>query len=150
GRKPQRRLGPAVSSARDELGVVGSPLVGIPGLLEQLAPGGHVGAAAEQGTALAFGHAAPNPELDPVVEGVREALGTDDAATADQLGPVLRRPLNKQLVRIRLLARGAGSPVSDPHVVQLLLIVTASGGSSPRVAFHYRSGPGAVAPVPVA
>src|SRR5215469_4972426 len=128
--------GRTTSSRSDELGVLGGALVGIPGVLKQLSPGGHVWTAAKQGPALALGHAAPDTELDPVVEGVREALGTDDAATADQLGPVLRRPLNKQLVRIRLLARGAGSPVSDPHVVQLLLIVTASGGSSRRVAFH--------------
>src|SRR5215471_10132493 len=119
---------PAPSSRGDELGVLGSALVGVPGVLKQFAPGGHVGTAAKQGPALAFGHAAPDTELDPVVESVREALGTDDAATADQLGPVLRRPLNEQFVRVRFLARGAGGPVSDPHVVPLLLIVTPLGG----------------------
>src|SRR5690349_17945782 len=83
----------AVSSTGDELGVVGGALVGVPGVLEQLPPGGDVRTAAEQGAAFALGHAAPHPELDAVVQCVREAFGADDTATADQLGPVLRRPL---------------------------------------------------------
>ena len=92
--------------------------------LEQFPPRRDVRAAAQQRAALTLGHPAPHAELDPVVEGVSEALGPDGAAPADQLGPVLRRPLNEELVRVRALARGAGSPVRDPHVAQLLLIVT--------------------------
>ena len=85
-------------------------------------------AAPEQRTALPLGHPAPHAELDPVVQRVREALGADGAAAADQLGPVLRRALDEKLVRVRSLARGAGGPVRDPHVAQLLLIVTPAWG----------------------
>src|SRR6266581_877386 len=120
-------------SAGDQL--VAGALVLVARVLEQVAPGNHVRPAAEQRTPLTLGHAAPHTELNPVVECVREALGPDGAAAADQLGPVLRRPLNEELVRVRSLARGAGGPVRDPHLAQLLLIVTpaprASGSEPP-------------------
>ena len=101
------------------------------------------GPAAEQRTPLTLGHAAPHAELDPVVERVGEALGPDGAAAADQLGPVLRRPLNEELVRVRSLARGAGGPVRDPHVAQLLLIVTPARGR--HAGWRSLAGPGATA-----
>ena len=93
-----------------------APLVLVTGALQQLAPRRHVGAAAEQRPALALGHATPDAELDAVVQRIGQALGADSAAAADQLGPVLRRALNEELVRISSLARGAGGPVRDPHV----------------------------------
>src|SRR5215472_18086426 len=45
-------------------------LVLIPGTFEQLAPGDHVGPAPQQRAALTLGHAAPDAELDAVVERV--------------------------------------------------------------------------------
>ena len=41
---------------------------------EELGPGNHLGVLLEQGAALAFGHAAPDAELDAVVEGVGAAF----------------------------------------------------------------------------
>ena len=83
----------------DELGVGklvgGDALVLVPGALQELAPRHDVGPAPEQRAPLPLGHAAPHPELDPVVERVREALGPNRAAAADQFGPVLRCPLNE-------------------------------------------------------
>ena len=75
-------------------------LVVVAGGLEQLPPGRHVGPAAEQRTALTLGHAAPDAELDAVVEGVGQALRADRAAHADGLGAVLRGPLDEQRVGV--------------------------------------------------
>src|SRR5262245_1401038 len=122
--------------AGDEL--AGNALVLVPGALEQLAPGDDVGPAPEQSAPLALGHAAPDAKLDSVVERVRQAFRADGAAAADQLGPVLRRALNEELVRVSSLARGARGPIRDPHVAQLLLIVTPTKGSSRRVALLLR------------
>src|SRR5215471_2234713 len=120
-------------SAGDQL-VFRLALVLVAGLLKQIPPGGDIGAAAQQRAPLPLGHAAPDTELDAVVQGIGQALGPHDAATADQLGPVLCRTLDEKLVWVRLLARGTTGPVSDPHVVQLLLIVTPSRGRHARTA----------------
>src|SRR5580700_9027831 len=106
---------------RGLLVIVRGPLVLVTGVLQQLAPRRHVGAAAEQRPALALSHAAPDAELDAVVQRIGQALGADSAAAADQLGPILRRTLDKELVRVSPLACGAGGPVCDPHVGPLLL-----------------------------
>src|ERR1022692_4402245 len=113
-------------------------LVLVPRVLEHFTPGDDIGPPPQQRAPLTFGHAAPYAELDPVVECVGQALGADGAAPADQLGPVLRRALDEELVRVRSLARGARGPIRDPHVAQLLLIVTPAGGSSRRVALSLR------------
>src|SRR5215469_15697187 len=106
----------------------------VPRVLQQIAPRADVWPTAEQRTALPFGHTAPDTELDPVIESVSKALCPHLAAAADQLGPVLRRALDEKLVRVSSLARGTRSPVRDPHVAQLPLIVTPAGGLiTPRV-----------------
>src|SRR6516165_10633892 len=91
-------------------------LVTVAGRLEQFAPRLDVRPAAQQSAALAFGHSAPDAELNSVVERVRKALGADRAAPADELGAVLGSTLDKQLVRVGPLAGGACGPVGDPHV----------------------------------
>src|SRR5262245_42796904 len=126
-------------SAGDQL-VFRPALVLVAGLLEKIPPGGDVGAAAQQGAPLTLGHAAPDTELDAVVQGIGQTLRPHGAATADQLGPVLCRTLDEKLVWVRLLARGTTGPVSDPHVVQLLLIVTPSRGRHARTALTHGSG----------
>src|SRR3979490_2480074 len=103
------------SGARDEF-VDALALVVVTGTLEQFAPRRDIGPAAQQSAALAFGHSAPDAELDPVVERVRKALGTDRAAPADELGAVLGSTLDEELVRVGPLAGGACGPVGDPHV----------------------------------
>src|SRR5260370_79008 len=84
--------------------------------LKQLAPRGHFGPAAQERTPLPLGHPTPDTELDSVVERIRKALRANRAAPADQLGAILRRALDEQLVRVSSLACGACGPVSDPHV----------------------------------
>ena len=81
-------------------------------------PGGHLdfGESPEQCAALPFGHAAPDPELDPVIEGVGKALGTDRASPADQLRPVLGRSLHEQRIGVRISAGRTGGPIRNPHV----------------------------------
>jgi hypothetical protein len=91
-------------------------LVTIASLLQQLAPGLHVGPPPQQRTPLPLGHSAPDTELDAVVQCVGQAFGSHLAAPADQLGPVLRCALDKKLVRVGSFAGGACGPVSDPHV----------------------------------
>ena len=116
--RPSRRGGQAeraISSRRALLLGLG-PLVLLLGGLQQLTPRRDVGPPAQQRATLALGHAAPDTELDPVVEGVREALGAHRAATADQLRPVLRGALHEQRVGIRVTAGGAGGPIRDPHL----------------------------------
>ena len=84
------------------------------GGLEQVAPRGDIRATTKQGATLTLGHAAPDAELDAVVEGVGEALGADLAADADGLRPVLSRPLDEQGVRIG----GAAGRLSGPIGVE--------------------------------
>ncbi len=54
----------------------------------------------EQGTTLTFGHAAPDPELDTVVEGVGTAFGDHRAVPADDRGFALSGTADEELVRI--------------------------------------------------
>src|SRR5580658_2293909 len=120
-------------SAGDEL--VAAALVMVASVLQQIAPGGDVGPAAQQCAALPLGHASPHTKLNAIVEGVGEALGPHRAATADQLGPVLRRALDEELVRVSSLTRGTRSPVRDPHLAQLLRSSRPGAGDHARVAF---------------
>src|SRR5687767_13582596 len=96
----------------------GRDVVGLRGL-EQETPGGHVGALAEQGTALALGHATPDPPLDLVVQRLSEALGAHGAPGAQLLSTVLSGAPDEQLVRAGLVAQGLGGPVLVPSHVRV-------------------------------
>ena len=102
-------------SAGHEL-VDGLPLVLVTRPLEQFAPRGHFGPPTQERTPLPLGHPTPDTELDSVVERIRKALRANRATPADQLGAILRRALDEQLVRVGSLACGACGPVIDPHV----------------------------------
>jgi hypothetical protein len=54
----------------------------------------------EQRAPLSFGHAAPDAELDLVVECVGEAFGFDRAIAAHRGGFALRRAANEEFVGI--------------------------------------------------
>src|SRR5262245_50311951 len=66
--------------------------------LEHPPPARHLGVAAQQRPTLPFGHATPHAELDPVVQGVGEALVAHRAPPADPLRHVLLRALDEQRV----------------------------------------------------
>ena len=61
---------------------------------------------AQQGSALALGHPAPDAPLDLVVESLGEALGAHRAPGAQLLGLVLLRSTDEQLVGLLPTARG--------------------------------------------
>src|SRR5215212_7876376 len=87
------------STGRDELlGAV--LLVAVHRGLEHLAPAGDLRVPAQQRPALPLRHAAPHPELDPVVEGICEALVPDRATAADPLRHVLFGALNEERVGV--------------------------------------------------
>ena len=133
---PQRRV---------RRGVVGA------GLLEQAGPGPHVRPALEQGPALALGHPAPHAVLDPVVEGVGQALGAHDAALADDLGLVLGGPLHEQLVGVAGAARAPVVPVLH-HVPPATRPPVAAQALLPGVAAGWDlslKGTGTCAPAPI-
>jgi hypothetical protein len=54
----------------------------------------------EQRAPLAFGHAAPDAELDLIVERVGEAFGFDRTISAQRGGFPLRRAANEEFVGI--------------------------------------------------
>src|SRR6201996_5096496 len=120
---PANQISASGSTRHQVVHVVYVLLVAVTSLLQQLAPGLHVGAPAKQRTALPLGHAAPDAELNAVVQCVGQAFGPHQATPADELGSVLRCALDEQLVRVGSFAGGACGPVSDPHVCPLLLIV---------------------------
>src|SRR3954468_16044011 len=93
--------------------------------VEQLPPGADVGTAAQEGPALALGHATPDAELDAVVQCVGQALGPDRAAHADRLRPVLRRAGDEQVVRVGGLAGRTSRTVVVPAGVETLHAVLA-------------------------
>ena len=68
---------------------------------EEFGPGDDLGVLLEQGTTLALGHPAPDPELHAVVQGVGAALGDDRTMPTDHGGFALRRSTHEQLVGIR-------------------------------------------------
>ncbi len=59
----------------------------------------------EQGTALTLGHAAPHPELHPIVEGIGATFELHGAVPTDCRGLTLSRSANEQVV-------GVSSPAS--------------------------------------
>src|SRR5690606_41715932 len=83
--------------------------------LEKCTPGSDIRAASKQCPALALGHASPDPELDPVVEGVCQTFGTDRTSEADSLGAVLRGPLSEELIWVRAPARRLARPIGNPR-----------------------------------
>src|SRR6478736_8783589 len=98
------------------------------GVGEELGPRPHVGAAAEQGPALALGHPAPDTELGAVVEGIGEALGDDGAALADRLGGALGLALHEEGVGV-----GAGTATENGPVRHPLTVCGGSGGGDAHV-----------------
>ena len=64
----------------------------------------------EQCATLAFGHSAPDPEFDTVVEGVGAAFRDHRAVSTDHGGFALCGAADKKFVRIGLAAAGLGYP----------------------------------------
>lgn len=77
---------------------------------KEVRPGDDLRVLLEQGSPLALGHAAPDAELDAVVEGVGTALGDHRAVPADDGGFSLSCPADEQLIRIRLATPCLGNP----------------------------------------
>jgi hypothetical protein len=77
---------------------------------EELGPGNHLGVLLEQGTALAFGHAAPDAEFDAVVQGVCAALKNHRTMPADNGGLALGGAAYEELIWIGLAASSLGYP----------------------------------------
>ena len=77
---------------------------------EEVGPGNDLGVLLEQGTALAFGHAAPDAELDSVVERIGATFQDHRAVPADDGCFALRGPAHEQFVWIGLAAPGLGYP----------------------------------------
>ena len=69
-------------------------------LVEEVRPGDDLGVLPEQSPALALGHAAPNAELDLVVQRVRPALLHHRAVTANDRRLALRGSPNKQFIGV--------------------------------------------------
>jgi hypothetical protein len=77
---------------------------------EELGPGNDLGMLLEQCATLAFGHSAPDPEFDPVIEGVGAAFQNHRAMSTDYGGFALGGAPDEELVRIGLAAAGLGYP----------------------------------------
>src|SRR5690606_41861976 len=60
-------------------------------------PRDDVGLAAQQRSALPFGHSAPNALFNPFLEGLHQTLSAHRAARADGLGPILPGAVREQL-----------------------------------------------------
>jgi hypothetical protein len=73
---------------------------------EELRPGNDLGMLLQQGAALAFGHAAPDAELDAIVECVSAAFGDDGAVPADHGGFALGSAADEQFIGIGLSTTG--------------------------------------------
>src|SRR5579883_1615931 len=78
--------------------------------LQYLAPRPDVGPPTQQRAPLPLRHAAPDAELDPVVQRIRQTLGANRAGRTHGLRPVLRRALDEQLVRVHAAARSGYRP----------------------------------------
>jgi hypothetical protein len=77
---------------------------------KELSPGNDLGVLLEQCAALAFGHTAPDPELDTVVEGVGAAFQDHRTVSTDHGRFALGGAPDKQFVWISLAAAGLGYP----------------------------------------
>lgn len=82
------------------------------GVREELPPGTDIRPAPQQRAALPLGHATPDTELHVIVQGVRQALCSHQAAEAAGLHPVLRGTLDEQLVRVDVPAGRDSGPVA--------------------------------------
>lgn len=77
---------------------------------EEICPGNHFWVLLEQGAALAFCHAAPDAELDSVVERVGATFQDHRAVPADDGGFALCGTPHEQFVWVGLAAPGLGYP----------------------------------------
>jgi len=77
---------------------------------EEVSPGDDLGVLLEQGTALAFGHAAPDAEFDAVIECIGAAFEDHRAVAADDCGLALRGTADEELIGIGLAAPSLGYP----------------------------------------
>ena len=77
---------------------------------EVVRPGRDLGVLLDELSSLTFGLAAPDPELDPVVERVGKAFGDDCAIATYQGRSVLRRTADEEFVRISGSTQGLRDP----------------------------------------
>lgn len=77
---------------------------------EEVGPGDHLWVLLEQSAALAFGHAAPNPEFDAVVKGVGSTFQDHRTMSTDHGRFALGGAPDKQFVWISLAAAGLRYP----------------------------------------
>ena len=77
---------------------------------EELGPRHDFGMLLEQGTTLTLGHAAPDAELDAIVERIGTAFQNHRTVTADDGGLALRRSAYEEFIRIGLTATSLGYP----------------------------------------
>ena len=77
---------------------------------EEVSPGNDLGVLLEQGTALAFGHAAPDAEFDAVIQGVGATFEDHWTMPADDGGFALGCAANEEFIRIGLAASSLGHP----------------------------------------
>src|SRR5947208_2897135 len=126
--EPPTQRGLAGRADADQVGVP----VADQGRLEHLAPTRYLRVPAQERAALPFGHAAPHPELDVVVQCVRQALVPHRAASADPLRDVLLSALDEECVRIAVAACRHAGPVSNhPHRCTSPLVVLPPGPPDP-------------------
>jgi hypothetical protein len=78
---------------------------------EEVGPRHHLGVLLEEGTALAFGHPAPDTEFDVVVERIGGALEDHRAAPADHRGFSLGGAGHEQFVWVAGATAGFGHPL---------------------------------------
>jgi hypothetical protein len=77
---------------------------------EELGPGNHLGVLLEQRAPLTFGHATPDAEFDPVVQGVGAAFEDHRAVPADDGGFALGGASYEEFIWIGLAASSLGHP----------------------------------------
>jgi hypothetical protein len=77
---------------------------------KELGPGNDLGVLLEQGAALAFGHAAPDAELDAVVQGVGAAFEDHRTVPANDGGFALGGAADEKFIRIGLTASSLRYP----------------------------------------
>jgi putative transposase len=118
---------------------------------EEVGPRHHLGVLLEEGTALAFGHPAPDTEFDVVVERIGGALEDHRAVPADHRGFSLGGAAHEQFVWVAgagwlaffrdLVARGlsgVGLVTSDAHPGLVAAIgATLPGAAWQRCRTHY-------------
>ena len=118
GSAPERAE-PRVDAARQTRHATASRCVDRPSpslaVCSSALPGLDVRAPAQQGATLALGQAAPHAELDPVVEGVGEALGANRAPAGRPTWRDAGPPLDEQLVRAAPVATGGSTVQSSIH-----------------------------------